>query len=71
MSTNFPVVRLTSASGTVTYARTFFWSSVGVQTRNKRVSTMFALPSGLASGIYRLQVIASGIASRSVIFTVK
>jgi hypothetical protein len=62
-STNFPVVRLTSANGTVTYAPTKNWA-VGVQAGAALQSTEFTLPAGLPGGRYKLQVIASGIASR-------
>ena len=68
-STNFPVVRLTAADGTVTYARTHNWS-VGVQTGAALQSTEFTLPAVLPGGQYTLQVIASGIASTPFPFLV-
>ena len=62
MSSNYPIVQLTSG-GTVRYARTFNWSSVGVQTGSSVVTTQFTLPAGLPRGAYTLTVIANGIAS--------
>ncbi|MEO6787723.1 MAG: kelch repeat-containing protein, partial [Chthoniobacteraceae bacterium] len=47
MATNYPIVRFTDSLGTIRYARTFNWSSTGVQTGNTPVSTDFTLPAGL------------------------
>lgn len=69
MSTNYPLVRLTDGSGVVTYARTFNHSTMGVATGSLPVSTNFTVPSGLANGTYQLQVVANGIASAPVSFT--
>jgi hypothetical protein len=69
-STNFPVVRLTASNGNVYYARSFNWSNTGVQTGTMPVTTEFALPQGIPSGKYKLQVIASGIASKLFTFKV-
>ena len=69
MSTNYPLVRLTSGTGVVTYARTFNHSTMGVATGSLPVSTNFTTPAGLASGPYQLQVVANGIASDPVNFT--
>jgi hypothetical protein len=64
MSTNFPVIRITDASGKVSYARTFNWSNTGVATGATPVTTQFTLPAGVTPGnTYSVQVIASGIAS--------
>ena len=68
MATNYPIVRLTSGSN-VYYARTYDWSSTGVQTGSTPESTQFVLPAGLPSGSYSLSVIANGIASTPVMFT--
>ncbi len=62
MSSNYPIVQLTSG-GTVRYARTFNWSSTGVQTGSTVVTTQFTLPAGIPRGAYTLTVIANGIAS--------
>jgi hypothetical protein len=73
MSSNYPLVRLTSSTGKVTYARTYNWSSTGVMTGNKSVSTEFALPADIAQATpggqkYSLVVVANGISSDPVNF---
>jgi hypothetical protein len=68
MASNFPIVKLTSASGTVYFARTFNWSSTGVATGSTPESTQFTLPAAVTPGVYQLSVIANGIASNSVLF---
>jgi hypothetical protein len=71
MATNYPLVQLRNATaGTVTYARSFDWSSTGVATGRMPETAEFTLPPGLAPGAYRLTVIANGIGSRSVDFRV-
>ncbi len=66
MSTNFPLVRLTSGSN-VYYARTYNWNRYGsVMTGSSPDTTNFVLPAGLTPGIYNLQVVVNGIASSSV-----
>lgn len=70
MDTNYPIVKLTNASGGVYYARTFNWSSTGVATGSTPVSTNFTLPSGIPIGTYTLTVIGSGIESLGVPFNV-
>ena len=65
MNSNYPLVRLRNGSA-VFYARTFLWSSIGVQTGATPVSTDFALPAGLPAGSYTLEVVANGIASDGV-----
>ncbi len=62
-NTNFPLVRITnSATGVVTYARTFNWTSVSVAP-GTRSSTEFTLPPGTPAGRSTLVVVANGIAS--------
>ena len=68
MATNYPLVRLTSG-GNVHYARTYNWSSVGVQTGGTSVTAEFTVPGSVPTGIYSLVVIANGIASDPVSFT--
>jgi hypothetical protein len=70
MSENYPLVRLTAANGNVYYARTFAWSTTAVATGKATESTEFALPSGIPAGTYQLTVVAAGISSASVRFTV-
>lgn len=69
MNSNFPLVRLTDASGKVSYARTFNWSSTSVMTGNKILSTEFSLPPGTSSAGNSLVVVANGNSSTPVSFT--
>jgi len=69
-STNYPLVRLTSGAGVVSYARTFNHSTMAVATGGLPVATSFTVPAGLAPGAYQLQVVANGISSDPVSFTV-
>jgi hypothetical protein len=68
MATNYPIVQLTDANGTVHDAQTFNWTSM-VQSGSTPVSTQFTLPAGLPVGQYSLSVIADGIASAPISFT--
>jgi hypothetical protein len=69
-NTNFPLVRITnSATGAVTYARTFGWSSVSVAP-GTRSSTQFTLPPRTPAGRSTLVVVANGIASPPVTVTI-
>jgi hypothetical protein len=69
-STNFPIVRFTASNGDVYYARSFNWSNTGVQTGSTPVTTEFVLPPAIPTGSYKLQLIASGIASNNFTFKV-
>ena len=69
MDSNFPLVRMTNSAGHVYYARTYNWSSTGIMTSNKVVTTEFTLPTNLPAGTYSLVAIANGIASDPVPFT--
>jgi hypothetical protein len=69
MDSNFPLVRISNSVGQVYYARTYGWTSTGVMTSNKVVSTEFALPASLPAGTYSLVAVANGIASDPVPFT--
>jgi hypothetical protein len=70
MDSNFPLVRMSNSVGQVYYARTYGWTSTGVMTSNKVVSTEFALPASLPAGTYSLVAVANGIASDPVPFTI-
>jgi hypothetical protein len=62
-NTNFPLVQITNdATGVVTYARTFNWTSVSIAP-GARSATQFTLPPGTMPGRSKLVVIANGIAS--------
>jgi hypothetical protein len=67
MATNYPIVRLTDATGKVAYARTFNWSSTGVATGSTPESVEFSLPAAAASSPLLVSVIANGIASAPVL----
>ena len=69
MSTNFPIVRLTSGSN-VYYGRTYNWNRYGsVSTGTSPDTTSFTLPAGLPQGTYSLQVVVNGNASAPVTFS--
>jgi hypothetical protein len=63
---NYPLVRFTAGGGRVYYGRTYNWSSTGVQTGGKIVTTECTVPVG--AGNYSLQVVANGNASDPVTF---
>ncbi|MFO0939199.1 MAG: cadherin domain-containing protein [Pirellulales bacterium] len=65
MSTNYPIAKITDANGVVSYARTLNWSAA-VATGSKIVSTDFVLPGNIGPGPYKLNIIANGIASRTI-----
>lgn len=70
MDSNYPLVRFIDGGGNVYYGRTYNWSTSGVQTGGKVVTTEVKLPSGVLSepGAYSVQVVANGIASDPVSF---
>lgn len=71
--TNYPLIRLSGPTPgtTVKYATTSNWtpgvSSAGAPTTS---TVQFTLPAGLANGTYKLAVVASGMASTTVDFTI-
>jgi len=69
MNSNYPLVRMTNSSGNVYYARTYNWNSTSVMTSNKVVSTQFAVPAGLPTGVYSLLVSANGNSSAATSFS--
>lgn len=72
MNSNYPLVRMTNnATGNVYYARTYDWSSTGVQTDSRVITTEFTLPQGLPAGGYSLTAVANGNSSapRSFIYS--
>lgn len=70
-TTNFPIVKIVDSNGVVRYARSYEWSSQGVQTGSQVVTTKFSLPSGISagSGSYSLYVIGSGLSSAAYPFS--
>jgi hypothetical protein len=70
-ASNFPLVRITNnASGHVVYCRTHGTSFMGVAS-NRKVSTMFDVPSSIGTGASTLVVVANGVASRPVSVTIQ
>jgi hypothetical protein len=67
-ATNYPIASLTDSSENVYYARTYNWSSTGVSTGSKVVTTDMSLPAGLPHGTYQLTVSANGIQSAPTTF---
>lgn len=69
-ATNYPLVRITNgSSGHVFYCRTHNFSYMGVDPSHMS-STMFDVPSGIATGASSLVVVANGIASMPVSVTI-
>jgi hypothetical protein len=68
MDSNFPIVRLTDSGGNVSYARTYNWSSTGVMTGSRPVTTQFALNAFLHPGWFSLEAVANGISSDTATF---
>jgi hypothetical protein len=62
-ATSFPLVRIVDSAGHIFYARTFNWSSTGVQTGNQTETVSFVLPPGIGQGATTFFVVASGIPS--------
>jgi hypothetical protein len=71
MSSNYPLVKLVSSTGSVTYATTSNWSKKGISAVGDATSqtVTFTLPSTLAHGTYSLYAIANGISSTAFSFT--
>jgi hypothetical protein len=67
---NYPLVRFTDAGGRVYYGRSYNWSSTGVMTGTKIVTTECKVPANVYNrpGSYSLQVVANGIASDPLAF---
>ena len=70
MSSNYPIVRFTDSTGAVRFARSFNWSSTGVQTGSTLVSTQYVLPLGIAAGVYSVSVVTNGVSSAAISLTV-
>ena len=63
MASNYPIVAIVTGGHTL-YARTFNWSSAGVQTGSTPETVQFTLPTGVTlSQVTSFTVIANGIAS--------
>jgi hypothetical protein len=68
-STNWPLVRITDASGAVVYCKTHGWLG-GVQTGTAHVTASFDIPSTIALGPASLVVVTNGIASNAKSVTI-
>ncbi len=69
-SSNYPLVRLTNASGNVYYCKTTDWNRIGaVMTDSLADTAVFETPAALPAGTYSLVVVANGFASNPTIFT--
>jgi hypothetical protein len=68
-NSNYPIVRLTSSSGKYYFARTYNWSSDGVDTGTTPITTDFTLPLGLAAGTYTVNVMVNGFISANSTIT--
>ena len=69
---NYPLVRITNeATHHVFYARTHDHSTMGVATADRPVWTYFDVPPQIETGRSKLEVVANGIASRSVDVTIR
>jgi regulation of enolase protein 1 (concanavalin A-like superfamily) len=68
MDSNYPIVRLTSSTGTVYFGRTYNWSTTNVDTGSTPVTTNFTIPLGLPAGTYTLTVMVNGFISAGSTF---
>ena len=66
---NYPVIRMVSASGSVYYAKTTNWSTVGVGTGAAAETVNFTLNPSMPVGTYSLIVTGAGLSSNPVIFS--
>ena len=71
VATNFPLVRITNnATGDVSYASTYDFSTMAVATGAAIVSTCFDVPTDIEIGDSKLEVVANGIPSLPMPITV-
>jgi hypothetical protein len=63
---NYPLVRITnSSSGTVTYARSYGFSSMAIGAKGT-TSASFVVPSNIGTGASTVEVVTNGISSKPV-----
>jgi hypothetical protein len=72
MSENYPIIKLVSSTGTVTYATSSAWSSKGISAVGDTTSetVTFTISSSQAAGTYTVYAIANGISSAGFSLTV-
>ena len=63
-ATNYPIVRITTATGRVVFCRTSGHSTMGVATGANVVQTNVDVPAAIENGPAQLVVVANGIASQ-------
>jgi hypothetical protein len=63
VATNYPIVRLTTASGRVVFCRTSGHSTMAIATGSAVVSTEVTVPAGVEDGPAEFVVVTNGIAS--------
>ena len=63
-ATNYPIVRVTTATGRVVFCRTSGHSTMGVATGQQVVTTNVEVPATIENGQAELVVVANGIASQ-------
>lgn len=69
-STNYPIVKMTTETGAIKYARTTNWAPGIVASGSRQTSVDFDLPTGTLNGVYQLSVIANGISSPNQQFVI-
>ncbi|HEY6393568.1 MAG TPA: choice-of-anchor D domain-containing protein [Bryobacteraceae bacterium] len=71
MATNYPIVKLAHAgSGTVVYARTHSFSTMGIAPGPAIHTAIMNIPPTMPTGAYHMTVIANGIPSAAVTVTI-
>jgi hypothetical protein len=71
-ATNYPIVKIVNtASGDVTYARSFNFAKMSISPKTHDNSAQFTVPAGIEKGASSLYVVANGIASAPVSVKVK
>ena len=70
-ATNYPLVRITTASGRIVFCTTSNHSTMAIATRAQLVTTSVAVPADIENGLAQLIVVANGVASdpREVLIT--
>jgi hypothetical protein len=69
-ATNYPLVRITDSNNEVYYCQTYDFSSMGVQTGNLTVATLYSCPNVPTGTTGNLEVVANGIPSNPMAVTV-
>ena len=66
---NYPIIRMVSSSGSVYYAKTTNWSTIGVATGSAPETVTFVPNPAMPAGTYSLIVSAAGISSAPATFS--